>query len=158
MFQFLDKPLIVLSETSFITGWQIILAILLIFFAWLISKLISKRLVGSLFSRTRMDKDSIVLLQKVIFFTLITVIILLILSFLNIPLTTFAFISGGVAIGFGFGAKVIIENYLSGWILMSERPIRTGDVVDTDGNCISSKRCASLCSEERQCCLIARSS
>lgn len=134
MFEFLDKPLIVLSENSFITWWQIILAVMLIVFAWGMSKLISKRLVGKLFSHTKMDKDSVILLQKVVFFALVIIVILLILSFLNIPLTAFAFISGGVAIGFGFGAKVIIENYLSGWILMSERPIRTNDVIDTDGN------------------------
>ena len=107
MFQFLDKPLIVLSESMFITVKQIMLAILLIVLAWLISKFISKRLVNSLFRRTRMDKDSIILLQKVIFFALITAVILLVLSFLNIPLTTFAFISGGVAIGLVLVQKLL---------------------------------------------------
>jgi len=134
MLDFLNKPLIVLSETTVITGWQIIIAILLIIFSWVGSKFISKRIIGGLFKHTKMEKDSIILLQKIIFFALIIVVVLLVLSFLKIPLTTFAFISGGVAIGFGFGAKVIIENFLSGWILMSERPIRTNDVIDTDGN------------------------
>jgi len=134
MLDFLNKPLIVLSDTTVITGWQIIIAILLIIFSWVGSKFISKRIIGGLFKHTKMEKDSIILLQKIIFFALIIVVVLLVLSFLKIPLTTFAFISGGVAIGFGFGAKVIIENFLSGWILMSERPIRTNDVIDTDGN------------------------
>lgn len=134
MLEFLDKPLIVLSETSVITWWQVIVAVFLIIFSWFMSKFISKRVVGSLFKHTNMEKDSIILLQKIIFFALVIMVVLLVLSYLKIPLAAFAFISGGVAIGFGFGAKVIIENYLSGWILMSERPIRTGDVIDTDGN------------------------
>jgi small-conductance mechanosensitive channel len=134
MFEFLNKPLIVLSETSYITGWQIIFVFLFIIFSWIISKFISKQIIGSLFKHTKMEKDSIILLQKIIFFALIITIVLLILSYLKIPLTAFAFISGAVAIGFGFGAKVIIENFLSGWILMSERPIRTNDVIDTDGH------------------------
>ncbi|MDA1075831.1 MAG: mechanosensitive ion channel [Proteobacteria bacterium] len=33
--------------------------------------------------------------------------------------------SGALAIGFGFGAQNIINNFISGWILMWERPIRS---------------------------------
>jgi small-conductance mechanosensitive channel len=134
MLELLKKPLFYISETNYISLWQIIMVIILIVSAWIFSKLITKKLLAGLFKRTNMAKDSIVLVQKIIFFAMIIAVTLLILSFLGIPLTAFAFISGGVAIGFGFGAKVIIENYLSGWILMSERPIRTGDVIDTDGN------------------------
>jgi small-conductance mechanosensitive channel len=49
---------------------------------------------------------------------------------LHLPLTAFAFISGAVAIGVGFGAQNIINNFISGWILMSERPVRIGDIVE----------------------------
>ena len=49
------------------------------------------------------------------------------LDFLGIPLTAFAFVSGAIAIGVGFGAQNIINNFISGWILMWERPIRIGD-------------------------------
>jgi small-conductance mechanosensitive channel len=134
MLEFLNKPLIVLSETTYITAMQIVLVFLFIIFSWMISKFISKRIIGRLFKHSKMERDSIILLQKVIFFLLIITVVLLVLSYLKIPLTAFAFISGAVAIGFGFGAKVIIENFLSGWILMSERPIRTNDIIDTDGN------------------------
>lgn len=47
------------------------------------------------------------------------------LDLLNVPLTAFAFVSGALAIGFGFGAQNIINNFISGWILMWERPIRS---------------------------------
>jgi small-conductance mechanosensitive channel len=43
-----------------------------------------------------------------------------------------AFISGAVAIGVGFGAQNIINNVISGWILMSERPVRIGDFIELD--------------------------
>ncbi|MEE4293069.1 MAG: mechanosensitive ion channel domain-containing protein, partial [Xanthomonadales bacterium] len=36
------------------------------------------------------------------------------------------------AIGVGFGAQNIINNLISGWILMSERPVRIGDFVEID--------------------------
>ncbi len=133
MLDFLNKPLIILSENNYITWWQIILAVLLLVLAWILSKFISKKLVGNILGRSGLNQDSVAIIQKVIFFTFLLIVVIFILSFLRIPLTAFAFISGGVAIGFGFGAKTIIENFLSGWILMSERPIRIGDLVEVDG-------------------------
>ena len=53
-----------------------------------------------------------------------------ILDVLNLPLGAFAFVSGAVAIGVGFGAQNIINNFISGWILMWERPIRIGDFLE----------------------------
>lgn len=52
------------------------------------------------------------------------------LDFLQIPMAAFAFISGAVAIGFGFAAQNIINNFISGWILMWERPIKIGDFLE----------------------------
>lgn len=52
------------------------------------------------------------------------------LDILGIPLGAFAFVSGAIAIGVGFGAQNIINNFISGWILMWERPIRIGDFLE----------------------------
>jgi len=49
---------------------------------------------------------------------------------LQVPLSAFAFVSGAIAIGVGFGAQNIINNFISGWILMWERPIRIGDFLE----------------------------
>ena len=52
------------------------------------------------------------------------------LDLLGIPLAAFAFITGAIAIGVGFGAQNIINNFISGWILMWERPIKIGDFLE----------------------------
>jgi small-conductance mechanosensitive channel len=51
----------------------------------------------------------------------------------NVPLTSFAVFGGVIAVGVGFGAKSIVNNFISGVILMIERPIRVGDVIEVDG-------------------------
>ena len=51
---------------------------------------------------------------------------------MNVPIAAFAFLSGAIAIGFGFGAQNIINNFISGWILMWERPIRIGDFLEVE--------------------------
>jgi potassium-dependent mechanosensitive channel len=55
------------------------------------------------------------------------------LSFLKIPLTVFAFFGGALAIGVGFGTQTLIKNFISGIIVLVERKIRVGDVLDVDG-------------------------
>jgi potassium-dependent mechanosensitive channel len=55
------------------------------------------------------------------------------LSFLKIPLTVFAFFGGALAIGIGFGTQTLIRNFISGIIVLAERKIRVGDILDVDG-------------------------
>ena len=51
----------------------------------------------------------------------------------NIPLAVFAFLGGALAIGFGFGAQHLINNFISGLILLFDRSVRVGDIVEVDG-------------------------
>ena len=53
---------------------------------------------------------------------------------LHVPITVFSFLGGALAIGAGFGSQNIVNNFISGLILMVERPIRVGDVIQLDGN------------------------
>jgi small-conductance mechanosensitive channel len=51
----------------------------------------------------------------------------------NIPLAVFAFFGGALAIGIGFGAQNLINNFISGMILLFDRSIKVGDIVEVDG-------------------------
>jgi small-conductance mechanosensitive channel len=92
------------------------------------------RRIGTLLQRRltalEFDRDLILLSQRLYFIAAYFGLFLILLSLLQIPLTAFAFISGAVAIGVGFGAQNIINNFISGWILMWERPIRIGDFLE----------------------------
>lgn len=65
---------------------------------------------------------------------LIVLILLLIsLHLVNIPLTAFAFLGGALAIGVGFGTKTLIQNLISGLMVLGERKIRVGDTIEVRG-------------------------
>lgn len=60
-------------------------------------------------------------------------VFLVALRIVNIPLTAFAFLGGAIAIGVGFGAQNLINNLISGFIILGERPIHIGDLIEVDG-------------------------
>lgn len=60
-------------------------------------------------------------------------LIIFILNLARIPLTVFAFMGGALAIGLGFGTQTIIRNFISGIIILFERKIRVGDIIELAG-------------------------
>ena len=67
------------------------------------------------------------------FYVLICFFALLVLELVNVPVTGFAFMGGAIAIGVGFGSQNIINNFISGLIILAEQPVRKGDLVEIDG-------------------------
>jgi small-conductance mechanosensitive channel len=61
------------------------------------------------------------------------VLALFTLHFLKIPLTAFAFLGGALAIGIGFGTQTLFKNFISGIIVLAERKVKVGDILDVDG-------------------------
>jgi small-conductance mechanosensitive channel len=59
-------------------------------------------------------------------------LLLFTLNVAHIPLTVFAFLGGALAIGAGFGTQTLIKNLVSGMVVLMERQIRVGDIVDVD--------------------------
>ena len=73
------------------------------------------------------------LARRWIKFSLVMLLVIFSLVATKIPLTVFAFAGGALAIGVGFGMQNLLKNFISGIILLIERPLRVGDVVDVGG-------------------------
>jgi small-conductance mechanosensitive channel len=71
-----------------------------------------------------------VLLAKALKVTLLTVAVVVALSSLGINLSAFAFIGGAVGVGIGFGLQKVVSNLISGVILLLDKSIKPGDVIE----------------------------
>jgi small-conductance mechanosensitive channel len=74
------------------------------------------------------------LMQKILRVAMIALVVVLALITVKIPLTVFAFLGGAIALGIGFGAKNLLNNFISGFILLGEGTIRPGDRIEIEGN------------------------
>ena len=97
--------------------------------------LLASWLVRSLLDRTVFERREFERGVRDSFFTLLhyTVIVLavfLALSLLGVDLSTFALVVGALGVGIGFGLQNVVNNFVSGLILLFERPVRVGDIVD----------------------------
>ena len=124
----LDAVILTFSDQQYTLGQLLIIPVVLIvgylLISWL-SGFISRRLAAH-----DMQPDIVHLIQRIFYIVALIVLAITTLDLLNVPLTAFAFVSGAIAIGVGFGAQNIINNFISGWILMWERPIRIGDFLE----------------------------
>jgi len=95
---------------------------------------LSRRLLNMLgaiaSNQFRLPKDYASTIVRWLHILTVTMLFVIALYVTNIPLTIFAFLGGALAIGVGFGTQVILKNFISGIILLFERPLRVGDIVE----------------------------
>ena len=115
-----------------LTVGNVVAVLLLVVGGYLVSRFIGY-LFGQRLAATRLSPDVAYTIKRVVFLSLLVLVALTALNLLGVPLTAFAFATGAIAIGVGFGAQNIINNFISGWILMAERPIRIADFIEIDG-------------------------
>ena len=124
----LNTVVLSLGDTKLTVG-GIVLASLLIVLGFFLARWLEKRLTSRLVER-KVKAEVVHLIRRIFYILVVVILVITALGLLNVPLAAFAFISGALAIGVGFGAQNIINNFISGWILMWERPIRIGDWVE----------------------------
>lgn len=115
-----EEPLYV--KTIFKGILFLVIGILL---ARFVSALVVKRLLG----KSKISRDAKAALRTLIFYTLVVCVVIYVLAAVNVPLTVFTVIGGALALGVGLGSQNLVNNFLSGLIVMAERPVRIGERV-----------------------------
>ena len=115
-----------------LTVGKITVGIILLFAGFIMARKISRILGRRLHDRFGINENSAAAFQSLSFYTMVVLFTLMGLRFVNVPLTMFTFLGGAIAIGVGFGSQNILNNFISGLILLAERPIRVGDLIQLE--------------------------
>ena len=74
-----------------------------------------------------------VLLTKILRVILVFVSFAIALSTIGLDLSSFAILGGAIGVGIGFGLQKVVSNLVSGLILLLDRSIKPGDVIEIEG-------------------------
>lgn len=119
--------------TPIVTVGTLCGGIVLLGLGYVAAGIISRWVAAKLLNRFGLNKSGVAPLQSISFYLLLASFTMLSLNVLNVPMTVFSFLGGALAIGAGFGSQNIVNNFISGLILLAERPIRVGDVIQLEG-------------------------
>lgn len=141
MVEIWKTPLFTLSDPIYVNGQlvqrassvtlgMLVTALAILLVGGMISAALSRWLRTRVSKRLDLDPTTGAIVQKFTNYTLLFLVSLVALSAVKIPLTIFALLGGAAAIAVGFGAQQLANNLISGLILLFERPIRIGDLVE----------------------------
>jgi small-conductance mechanosensitive channel len=104
-------------------------AILLFIALLFITRFIQKVLSNKVLPKTRMEESVRVSFVQIFGYIGLTIAFMSAISSVGFDLSNLALIAGALSVGIGFGLQSIVSNFVSGLILLFERPIKVGDWV-----------------------------
>jgi len=129
----------VLTEPFFtIGGTQVSLATLALFVASVVAVMLASRFTRRLLRtrvlvHTKMDTGMQYLISRIAGYAVLVLGVLVALQTAGLNLSSLTVLAGALGVGIGFGLQNIVQNFVSGLILMGERSIQIGDRVEVGG-------------------------
>lgn len=129
---FLSLELFQLQNTP-VTIMAMVVFLLFISFFLFLGAFVRRILHGKVLDRFAIDPGLQYTLARVSQYIIVTIGVLVSFQFVGIDLTGLAVVFGLLSVGIGFGLQNVTANFISGLIVMFERPISVGDRVEVAG-------------------------
>jgi small-conductance mechanosensitive channel len=128
----LDTPLVPIGGTNF-TLWMLLYLVILLALLVYFSGRLKFWLIDRLLAHTSVDIGVRQAVGSILRYAIIAVGFVIILQTAGIDLSALTVLAGALGIGVGLGLQNIASNFISGLIILFERPIKVGDRVEVGG-------------------------
>jgi small-conductance mechanosensitive channel len=98
---------------------------------YFVTRWFQRWLDGTVMARGRVDPGVRNSIRTVVGYAGLAIALLIAVSAAGFNLSNIAIIAGGLSLGIGFGLQNIVSNFVSGLILLAERPFKVGDWIET---------------------------
>lgn len=126
LYQWVTAPLFTVGKESFSAANLLKLLLFLVLLVWA-ARALRRILTRRVFPRTQVDPATALAISSLIFYGFLSLGMLVGLQAAGIDLSTLTVLFGALGVGIGFGLQTIASNFVSGLIILFERPIRIGD-------------------------------
>ena len=131
----LTRPLFELGQTS-ISLLTVLTVMVVMVLAWQLSRVL-QRATGAAFHRKGVtDEATVTMVQRLLHYLVLSIAMMTALQTAGIDLSSLLAAGAVFAVGFGLAMQSIAQNFVSGVILLVERTIRPGDVLDFKGKMV----------------------
>lgn len=118
-----------IGDTTITLSTLLIIILVIIIFVHL-TKYFQRWIVDKLLAQTNMDLGNREATGYIIRYALLVIGVIIILQVSGIDLTILNVLAGTLGIGIGFGLQNIVNNFVSGLIILIEKPIKVGDRIE----------------------------
>jgi small-conductance mechanosensitive channel len=119
--------------SSTITLGDIASAIIFLIIGFVIARAIQRWVGSAILPRTRLDPSLQNSISTIIGYVGSIAVVAIAMGQIGLNLENVALVAGALSVGIGFGLQSIVSNFVSGLILLAERPIRVGDMILVKG-------------------------
>ncbi len=118
----------------------VITSVGILYVAFFASWILQKLLMDEVLVRRRVERGGRLSIARLLHYVLVFVGFLLALSVLGLDFTKLTIMISALGVGIGFGLQGVVNNFVSGLILLFEQPVRVGDYIELGGTWAEVKR------------------
>ncbi len=127
---FLDIPIDIGS--MHVTLWSIIYISVLTFLLFYFTAKLKKYIIYNLLSHSKTDIGVRIAVGTILRYLVLVIGFIVVMQTVGIDLSALTILAGALGVGIGFGLQNITNNFVSGIIILFERPIKVGDRIEID--------------------------
>jgi potassium-dependent mechanosensitive channel len=102
--------------------------------AFLVSRMVRFVLDEEVYPHARLQRGLPYAISQTLHYLILVIGFFVAMAALGLDMTKFTILAGAFTVGVGFGLQNIFNNFVSGLILLFERPVQAGDVIQLDPN------------------------
>lgn len=112
---------------------NILTALLVLLVGTLVMRLVKRWLGHELLPKTSLEPGMQMSIVTLLGYVGSVLVFVLVLGALKVDLQSITWVASALTVGIGFGLQAIVQNFISGLILLAERPVKVGDWVSLSG-------------------------
>ncbi|MDZ7625756.1 MAG: mechanosensitive ion channel [Ignavibacteriaceae bacterium] len=129
---FLSVPVFSLGSSN-ITLWTLVYLTILFLLLYFVTTKLFKYVVYKFLSKSKIDLGVRIAIGSILKYLILTIGFIVIIQTVGINLSSLTILLGALGVGIGFGLQNVTNNFVSGIIILFERPIKVGDRIDVAG-------------------------